>query len=88
MILKEKKIYGDVKLVWKNCQIDHFNLLTKITRKKNIDLKNWLRFIHTLNSMYNDVNTYTKRNKERKNKMITLNDMPLMIFNELQIYFS
>jgi hypothetical protein len=63
-------------------------LLTKITRKKNIDLKNWLRFIHTLNSMYNDVNTYTKRNKERKNKMITLNDMPLMIFNELQIYFS
>jgi len=42
-----------------------------------------LRFIHTLNSMYNDVNTYTKRNKERKNKMITLNDMPLMIFNEL-----
>jgi hypothetical protein len=72
----------------KYCQIDHFNLLTKIARKKNIDLKNSLRFIRTLNSMYNDVNTYTKRNKERKNKMIALNDMPLMIFNQLQIYFS
>jgi hypothetical protein len=38
--------------------------------------------------MYNDFDTYTERDKEWKNIMIALSDMPLMIVKELQIYFS
>jgi hypothetical protein len=49
---------------------NHFNLLIKIARKKNIDPKNWLKFTHTLKSMYNGVNTYMERDIEWKNKMI------------------
>jgi hypothetical protein len=58
--------------------------LTKTTRKRSIDLKNWMRFTHTLKSMHNDIN----RDKVWKNRMIALNDMPLMTTKELHIYFS
>ncbi len=43
-----------------------------------------MRFTHTLKSMHNDIN----RDKVWKNRMIALNDMPLMTTKELHIYFS
>jgi hypothetical protein len=63
-------------------------LLIEIARKRSIDPKNWLKFTHTFKSMYNDVNTYTERDIEWKNRMIAYSEMPIMITNELQIYFS
>jgi hypothetical protein len=38
--------------------------------------KNCLRFIQTLKYMYNDVDTHMEEDKEWKNKIIALNDMP------------
>ncbi len=46
--------------------------LTKTTRKRRTDLKNWMRFTHTFKSMHNDVNTDIKW----KNKMMALSNMP------------
>jgi hypothetical protein len=61
--------------------------LTKWVKKKRTYLRNWLKFTDTLKYMHNDVDTYMERNRERKNKMITLSDMPWMTTKELHIYF-
>jgi hypothetical protein len=37
--------------------------------------------------MHNDIDTYTERDKEWKNKMITLSDMPWITTKKLHIYF-
>jgi hypothetical protein len=58
-------------------------LLTKTTKKRSTNPKKWLRFTHPLKSMYNDVDTYAVRDREWKNKMIALSNMPLMTIKEL-----
>jgi hypothetical protein len=58
-------------------------LLIKIIKKRGTNPKNWLRFTHTLKSMYNETDTYMKKDREWKHIMITLSDMPLMNAKEL-----
>ncbi len=45
-------------------------------KRRSTYLKNWLKFTYTLKSMHNDVDTHIKRDKEWKNIMITLKNMP------------
>jgi uncharacterized protein (DUF927 family) len=52
-------------------------------KKRSTNPKSWLRFTHTLKSMYNETDTYTKKDREWKNIMIALNEMPLMNAKEL-----